>query len=106
MSDPGRLNTRLQLLAPSESDDGEGGVVRADVAIGAVWAWVTPGAMLAAPEADAEGSAMRARIVIRRGPALSLRHRFICGDKVYRITGFRDSADRRFTEIDALLRVT
>src|SRR3954454_21241608 len=41
MIDPGRLKTRLTIQAPSELDDGQGGVTRSFTTIATVWAAVT-----------------------------------------------------------------
>lgn len=42
MSDPGRLNRRLVLEAPVETDDGAGGVTRGFAAVATLWASVVP----------------------------------------------------------------
>lgn len=105
MTNPGRMKTRLVIEAPDESDDGQGGVVRAHVPVATVWAAVMPGSMQHGGEADADGAVVKLRIVLRSGLALSLGHRLVDGDRIYRITALSDSADRRFTEIHAEQRV-
>jgi hypothetical protein len=45
------------------------------------------------------------RIILRSGFALTLRHRFVDGAKIYRITALREIDDRRFVEIDAEWRI-
>ena len=47
------------------------------------------------------GAAVAHRIVIRAGADVTTRHRFRDGARIYRIVAVRDSADRRFLEIDA-----
>jgi SPP1 family predicted phage head-tail adaptor len=106
MIDPGRLNMRLTLLAPSESDDGQGGVMRSYTPQQTLWAWVAPLVTRERDEADADGADLRVRIVIRAEVALTLQHRLGDGGKVYRITGWREIEDGRFLAIDAELRLS
>lgn len=106
MKNPGRMKTRLVIEAPVESDDGQGGVVRSHAPVTTVWAAVMPDRAQHGGEADADGAVVRLRIVLRRGLALSLRHRLIDGGRIYRINALSDSADRRFTEIHAEYRIT
>jgi head-tail adaptor len=109
MIDPGRLKTRLAIQAPVEIDDGQGGVVRSYATMATVWAAVTPVATRSAAgggvEADAEGAAVRYRIILRSNFALTLQHRLADAARIYRLTAIRDRDDRRFIEIDAELRV-
>jgi head-tail adaptor len=109
MIDPGRLKTRLTIQSPVESDDGQGGVLRTFSTVTTVWAAVTPIAARSAAgggvEADAEGAAVRVRILLRGNFSLTLRHRLVDGARIYRLTAIRDRDDRRFIEIDAELRV-
>ncbi len=101
MSFAGRLKTRLVLQAPVETPDGAGGVSRDYSTAAIVWAAVTPLGGRAAVEADGAGSLERYRILLRAGAALTLQHRFVDGDRIYRITGWRDRESGRFVEIDA-----
>ncbi len=105
MIDPGRLKTRLVIEAPVECDDGQGGVTRSYGAVATVWAAVLPARMTRAVEAEADGALVHLRIVLRSGVALTLRHRFLDGAKIYRITALREIDDRRFIEIDAAWRI-
>ncbi|MGM4918753.1 phage head completion protein [Tardiphaga sp. 813_E8_N1_3] len=105
MIDPGRLKTRLVIEAPDEADDGQGGVTRSYSAVATVWAAVLPARMSREVEADADGALVHLRIILRGGFALTLRHRFIDGTKIYRITALREIDDRRFVEIDAEWRI-
>jgi head-tail adaptor len=105
MIDPGRLKTRLVIEAPIEVDDGQGGVARSYSAVATVWAAVLPARMNSAVEADADGALVHLRIILRSSFALTLRHRFIDGAKIYRITALREIDDRRFIEIDAEWRI-
>jgi SPP1 family predicted phage head-tail adaptor len=104
MMGPGELNRRLLLEAPHEADDGEGGVTRLYDVVTSLWAQVTPRAARADVAADSLGAALRYRIVIRMRSDVSTRHRFQDGTRTYRILGLRESADRRFLEIDAEIR--
>lgn len=105
MIDPGRLKARLVIEAPDESDDGQGGVARSYSAVATVWAAVLPARMSHAVEADADGALVHLRIILRSGFALTLRHRFIDGAKIYRITALREIDERRFVEIEAEWRI-
>jgi head-tail adaptor len=108
MIDPGRLKSRLQLQAPVESDDGQGGVVRSYTTLTTVWAQLTPLTARgggAGVEADAEGATTRYRIILRGNFSLTLQHRLVDGARIYRIAAIRDHDDRRFIAVDAELRV-
>jgi head-tail adaptor len=108
MIDPGRLKTRLQVQAPVETDDGQGGVVRSYATLTTAWAQVTPFSARgggAGVEADAEGAVARYRILLRSNFVLTLQHRLADGARIYRISGIRDADDRRFIAVDAELRV-
>lgn len=101
---PGALDRRLVLQAPSETDDGAGGVTRDYVTVANVWAQVVPQGMRADAAAASLGAVQRFRVVLRRRDDVTTRHRLRDADAVYRIVAARVSADRRFTEIDAELR--
>jgi head-tail adaptor len=108
MIDPGRLKTRLQIQAPVETDDGQGGVLRSYTTLATAWAQVTPLAARGAGaevEADAEGATVKCRIILRGNFSLTLRHRLVDGARIYRIAAIRDADDRRFIAVDAELRV-
>jgi head-tail adaptor len=108
MIDPGRLKTRLEIQAPVETDDGQGGVTRSFATLTTAWAQVTPffargaGADL---QADAEGATAKYRIFLRSNFVLTLQHRLVDGARIYRIAAIRDADDRRFIAVDAELRV-
>lgn len=104
MTAPGELNRRLVLEAPSESDDGAGGVVRGFTAVTTLWAQVAPVSMRGEVAADSLGAALRYRITIRMRSDITTRHRFVEGTHVYRVLAARAGAGRRFLEIDAELR--
>jgi SPP1 family predicted phage head-tail adaptor len=101
MTGPGELNRRLVLEAPLETDDGEGGVTRLYDVVTTLWAQVTPLSARADVAADSPGAALRYRIVIRVRSDVTTRHRFQDGTHSYCIVAVRESADRRFLEIDA-----
>jgi head-tail adaptor len=108
MIDPGRLKTRLQVQAPVETADGQGGVVRGFTTLTTAWAAVTPLATRgvgAGVEADAEGVLVKYRILLRSNFSLTLQHRLVDGARIYRIAAIRDADDRRFIAVDAELRV-
>ncbi len=97
----GELNRRLVLEAPNESDDGVGGVARLYDVVTTLWAQVTPLSARADATADRLGAARRYAIVIRKRSDITTRHRFQDGERIYRIVSLRESADRRFLDIDA-----
>jgi SPP1 family predicted phage head-tail adaptor len=104
MTAPGELNRRLVLEAPSEADDGEGGVTRLYDVVTTLWAQVLPQAARADVAADSLGASLRYRIVIRTRADITTRHRFQDGTRIYRLIAVRESAERRFLEIDAEVR--
>jgi SPP1 family predicted phage head-tail adaptor len=97
----GDLNRRLALEAPSEANDGAGGVTRSYSAATTLWAQVLPLSARVGIEADRLGGFRRYRITIRMRSGITTRHRFRDGECVYRILATRESADRRFLEIEA-----
>lgn len=101
MIDPGRLSRRLTLLAPVETDDGQGGVVRSSVAQAVLWGSVVPLAAREGVAADTDRAALRARITLRAGVTLSRAHRLVDGDSVYRIIAWRSRERGALLEIDA-----
>ena len=108
MIDPGKLKTRLQVQAPVETDDGQGGVTRSYTTLTTAWAQVTPLAARgggADVQADAEGATVKYRILLRSNFVLTLQHRLVDGVRIYRIGAIRDAGDRRFIAVDAELRV-
>ena len=105
MIDPGALKTRLTLEAPVETDDGQGGVIRDYATFVKVWAQVTPLGARGDVAADADGAAVRYRIVVQCGYVLTLQHRLVDGARIYRILSFHERDNGRFIEIEAELRV-
>lgn len=101
MTAPGDLNRRLTLLAPVETADDEGGVVRTYQTLTTLWAQVLPLSAGAAVSANSLGGALRYRIIIRYRDDVTTRHQFQDGAHLYRVLAARASADRRFLEIDA-----
>lgn len=102
MTAPGDLRHRLVLEAPVESDDTAGGVVRSYAAAATVWAQIEPLSPREAVAADAAGATLTHRITIRNGVAVTTRHRFTLGTRVFRIASVRDPDESgRFIEIRA-----
>jgi SPP1 family predicted phage head-tail adaptor len=95
------LNRRLVLEAPAETDDGAGGVTRLYDVVTTLWAQVVPVSARGEVVADHSGAALRYRIVIRKRSDITTRHRFQDGTRIYRILSARETADRRFLEIEA-----
>ena len=98
------LNRRLTLEAPSDTDDGAGGVTRDYAAAASLWAQLLPLSARADAAADSLGGALRCRIVVRAGPVITTRHRLRDGARIFRILAAGPSADRRFIEIEAEAR--
>jgi head-tail adaptor len=92
--DPGRLNRRLVVEAPVETDDGLGGVARAFVDTQTLWAQVTPAGARGDVDADTSGAVVTWRIIMRAGPALTTRHRLRDGARRFEIVAIivRDDA--------------
>ncbi|WP_322516456.1 head-tail adaptor protein [Rhodopseudomonas palustris] len=105
MIDPGRLNTRLTLQAPVESDDGQGGVVRSYAPQAVVWARVVQHAAREGVDADADRAMLRVAITLRGGVALTRAHRLIDGARIYRIVSWRKRDAGTWLEIDAETRL-
>lgn len=105
MIDPGALKTRLTIEAPVEVADGQGGVARGYATFAKVWAQVTALGARHDVTADADGAAVRYRIVVRCGYVLTLQHRLVDGARVYRILSFHERDNGRLMEIEAELRV-
>jgi len=101
MSDPARFNRRLSLQQPVETPDGAGGVVRSYEPVADIWAEVVPVNASAEVAADALGAFVTHRITVRAPRALTARHRFVEGARVYRILAWRENADRRLIEVAA-----
>jgi SPP1 family predicted phage head-tail adaptor len=101
MTAPGDLNRRLLLQAAAETDDGEGGVTRSFATVTTLWAQVVPLSGRADIVAESLGAALRYRITVRARDDVTTRHQFLDGERVYRVIAVRQSADRRFLEIDA-----
>lgn len=105
MTDAGDLRWRVVVETPLGAPDDQGGEVRTYVSVATVWAAILPFSSSTTVEADAEGATLRFRIIVRAPLDLSLRHRLRQGGRSYRITAFRESADRRLILIDAEQRI-
>jgi SPP1 family predicted phage head-tail adaptor len=102
MSDPGQLKDRLVLEAPVEAADGAGGVTRGYAGAATLWAALIPVATRGDVTAASRGASVTHRIVIRRGPEVTVRHRFRLGARIFHVVAMRDQdSDRRFLTIDA-----
>jgi SPP1 family predicted phage head-tail adaptor len=97
----GALDRRLVLEAPAETDDGAGGVTRSYATVTTLWAQVTPVRARSDVAADSIAALVTHRIVVRAPRTLTTLNRFRDGTRIFRIVAFRETADRRFLEIDA-----
>lgn len=105
MIDPGILNRRLVLEAPVEAPDGQGGVTRSFESVATLWASVVPVGARNAFDADAAGVDVTHRVVLRRNPGITPRHRFRDGTTIYRIVALRERDARQFLQIDVVQRL-
>jgi SPP1 family predicted phage head-tail adaptor len=97
----GDLNRRLVLEAPVETDDGAGGVSRSYQTVAIVWAQVTPVRARSDVAADSLAALVTHRIAVRTPRLINTLNRFRDGTRIFRVVAFRETADRRFLEIDA-----
>ena len=101
MTTPGGLNRRLVLEAPSEADDGAGGVTRSYVAVTKLWAQFVPRSAVGSTAADRVGAVVRYRIIVRARSDITIKHHLQDSTHIYSIIAVRRGADRRFLEIEA-----
>jgi len=104
MTTPGNLKRRLVLEAPSETEDGAGGLTRVFETVTKLWAQVLPVSAHPDVNADSLGATLRYRIVIRKGVEVTTHHRFRDDQHIFRVIATQESPDRRFLEIDAEVR--
>ncbi|MDQ2084341.1 head-tail adaptor protein [Xanthobacteraceae bacterium Astr-EGSB] len=83
--DPGRLNRRLVVEAPVDTDDGMGGVAVTFADAEIVWAQVVPASARGDVDADTRGAVVTWRILMRAGPELTTRHRLRDGSRRFDI---------------------
>ncbi|HVV94714.1 MAG TPA: phage head closure protein [Hyphomicrobiales bacterium] len=92
----GRLRHRVTILAPVETDDGAGGVVRSWSAAGDAWAAIEPVSAAARYAAAQAGQTVTHRIVMRPPAALTTQHRLQRGTSLYEPRSFLATASERF----------
>jgi SPP1 family predicted phage head-tail adaptor len=97
----GELDRRLVLEAPVETDDGAGGVSRSYETVATLWAQVTPARARSNVAADSLAALVTHRIVVRAPRTVTTLNRFRDGTRIFHVVAFRETADRRFLEIDA-----
>jgi head-tail adaptor len=92
--DPGRLNRRLVVEAPVDTDDGMGGVAVTFADQETVWAQMVPASARGDIDADTRGAIVAWRILMRAGPELTTRHRLRDGARRFDIVAIvrRDDA--------------
>ena len=105
MIDPGRLKTRLQIQAPVETGDGQGGVTRSFATLTMAWAEVTPISTRGGGvdvEAGAEGATVKYRILLRSNFVLTLQHRLVDGALRIKFDRFGCAADQMNVQLGVL----
>jgi len=88
----GQLRRRLAILAPVETPDGAGGLVRDFIEQETVWGAVEPLRAAFGLTADAAGQTLTHKVTLRAGPVLSVQHRLRDGTRTYAVRSF-DTAD-------------
>lgn len=91
--DPGRLNRRMVLEAPQDTDDGAGGAVRAWTTEREFWAQLLPVSARFAAEGGSAGQRITHELFYRTGPALTTEKRLRFGARLFGILHVRDATE-------------
>ncbi len=106
MTGIGRLRMRVVLEAPAETADGAGGVALTYAAQATLWAEIVAVAARGEVVADATGASVTHRITIRGGVAITTRHRFRLGARIFDVVSVRAADPQaRFMLIEARERI-
>lgn len=102
MIDPGSLDQRLVIVAPSDTPDAAGGVTRTYADAQTVWAQIVPLSAKADAGDDSVGAVVRYRITLRAGPDITTAHQLRRGTQIFLIDGVRpDAAGAHLLVVDA-----
>ncbi|MCC0033953.1 MAG: phage head closure protein [Hoeflea sp.] len=93
--DPGRLNARLTLETPPETDDGQGGIAGDWTFIAALWARIEPLRAVSAEVAGADLAPVTHRITIRYRSDVRHAMRFVHRNRGLVIRAVRDPDESR-----------
>lgn len=88
--DPGLMTARLELEAPSDSPDGQGGSTRAWLSVAALWARIEPVTVVIDEEAAAQAATISHRIWIRHRTDVTAGQRLRKGARTFAILLVRD----------------
>ncbi len=88
--DPGQLSARLELEAPVETPDGQGGVTAVFSPVASLWALVEPVSHRLAELAGAEVATVSHRVWIRHRAGIAAGQRLRKGARVFAIRLARD----------------
>ena len=88
--DPGQLTARLDLEAPAEVSDGQGGVFVTWYAMASLWAIVEPTSMERQEIASQNRAVISHRITMRFRSDVSVAQRFRKGARIFEILSFQD----------------
>ncbi len=95
MVDPGSMRHRLTLEAPTETDDGAGGVNRGFTPVGTLWAAMTSLTGRESLQQDVLARRITHRIVLRYRPDITAAYRLRLGLRSFEIIALRDPDERR-----------
>jgi head-tail adaptor len=102
MIDPGRLDQRLVIVAPTDTPDGAGGVTRTYADAETVWAQIEPLSAKADASDDSVGAVVRYRITLRAGPDITMAHLLRRGTQTFLIDGVQpDAIDAHLLVVEA-----
>lgn len=96
--DPGRMTARLELEAPQDLPDGQGGVTQGWQSLAFLWACIEPVSQGASEVASAEQVSLTHRIWLAHRPGISAGMRFRKGARLFSVKSIYDPDETgRFT---------
>jgi len=88
--DPGQLTARLDLEAPTEASDGQGGVTVTFGLVASLWALIEPISMERQEFASQNRAVVTHRITLRFRSDVTMAQRFRKGARIFEILSFQD----------------
>jgi SPP1 family predicted phage head-tail adaptor len=92
--DPGQMTARLELEAPGESSDGQGGATIVYAAIASLWARIEPVSEVREEQAGADVFTLTHRIWLRFRSDIQSGMRLRKGERIFAIGAWRDPDER------------